>query len=94
MNSCNANRSLCINIDDSLHRLLILQLPWVKPASSILFNSTQLFEQVRDWQSVAKIQPKEELVNSFTYDEEKQVIWIAIVLLQQSSSSFQCQIDF
>jgi hypothetical protein len=94
MNSCNANRSLCINIDDSLHRLLILQLPWVKPASSILFNSTQPFERVNNWQSVAKIQPKEELVNSFTYDEEKQVIWIAIVLLQQSSSSFQCQIDF
>ena len=94
IDSCNTNRSLCINIDDPLHRLLILQLPWVKPASSIVYNSTQAFERVMNWQTVTRIQPKEELINSFTYDEDKQVIWIAIVLLQQSSSSFQCQINF
>ncbi len=94
INSCNLNKSLCIDIDDPLHRLLILQLPFDKPASSVLFNSTQPFERVDNWQTVAKILPKEQLENCFTYDEEKQVIWIAIVLLQQSSLSFHCQIDF
>ena len=94
INSCNLNKSLCINVDDPSKRLLILQLPFAEPASSILFNDTQPFERVNDWQTVAKILPKEQLENSFTYDEEKNIIWIAIVLLQQSSSSFQCQINF
>jgi hypothetical protein len=94
ISSCNLNKSLCIDIDDPLHRLLILQLPFDKPASSVLSNSTQPFERVNNWKTVTKILPKEQLENCFTYDEETQVIWIAIVLLQQSSSSFRCEIDF
>ncbi|CAF0961158.1 unnamed protein product [Rotaria sordida] len=93
INACNLNKSLCINIDDPLQRLLILQLPFNKSPSSISSSSMQSFEQVSDWQIVAKILPREQLQNCFTYDEENQVIWIAIVLLQQQSS-FQCQIDF
>ncbi|CAF2787510.1 unnamed protein product [Rotaria sp. Silwood2] len=93
MNACNLNKSLCINIDDPQHRLLILQLPFNKPAKSISSSSVQSFEQVSNWQIVAKILPREQLQNCFTYDEENQVIWIAIVLLQQQSS-FKCQIDF
>jgi alpha-glucosidase (family GH31 glycosyl hydrolase) len=92
ISSCNFNKSLCVNIDDPLHRLLILQLPFDRPANSIFSTSIQPFERVDNWQTVAKILPKEELNNCFTYDEDQQVIWIAIVLSQHSP--FQCQIDF
>ena len=92
INACNLNKSLCIDIDDSLHRLLILQLPFDQAARSISCTNMQSFEHVNSWQIVTKILPREQLHNCFTYDEEKQVIWIAIVLSQQSS--FQCQINF
>lgn len=94
INSCNLNRSLCINAEDPLHRLLILQLPYNKAPSAISSSTAQEFAKVHDWNMVAKILPKEQLENCFTYDEENQVIWIAIVLLQQQQSSFQYQIDF
>ena len=94
INSCHSDKSLCIDINDPLHRLLILQLPLSQSPGSVSFNGTQPFERVNDWQTVAKIEPKEQLVNCFTYDEKKEVLWLAIVLLEQSSSSFQCQIDF
>ncbi|UJR35337.1 hypothetical protein I4U23_028098 [Adineta vaga] len=92
INSCNLNQSLCIDIDDPLQRLLILQLPFDKSARIITASGMQPFERVMNWQIVTKILPKEQLQNCFTYDERKQVIWIAIVLFQQSS--FHGQIDF
>ena len=91
--ACDSNRSLCLNIDDPLHRLLIVQLPSARPASAISSSMTQAFERVDRWQTVVKVQPKEQLQNSFTYDEEQQTVWISIVL-QPDQPSFQCQIDF
>ncbi|CAF0766931.1 unnamed protein product [Adineta ricciae] len=92
ISSCNLNKSLCIDIDDPLQRLLILQLPFDKAARSITATDAQPFERVMNWQIVVKIAPKEQLKNCFTYDEQSRVIWIAIMLSKQSS--FHGQIDF
>ena len=91
--TCDSSRSLCIDIDDPLHRLLIVQLPSERPASAISSATSQPFERVDRWQTVAKVEPREQLQNSFTYDEEQQIIWIAIVL-RPDQSSFQCQLNF
>ncbi|CAF2104406.1 unnamed protein product [Rotaria magnacalcarata] len=93
INTCNLNQSLCMTIDDPLNRLLVLQLPFNKSPNTITSSTMQSFERVNNWQIVAKILPKEQLQNCFTYDIENHVIWIAIVLPQQQSS-FQYQIDF
>ena len=93
LEKCNSNQSLCIELTNSSYRLVIVQIPSIVIPSSISSKTLTPFERTDRWQNVVKIEPLEQLKNSFTYDVEQQVIWIAMIP-KTNQTNFDCQINF